>query len=111
MAFAAWRVAVVFTAANLTGGAFRGIVNSAGQAEKAVAGNEAALKRMQMMAVGTATTVGVVLVAGFLHAASAAGKYQLEMVLLQQQLGATDAQMEKIGQRIVSLSAGKSITL
>ena len=109
--FASWRVAVVFTAANLTGGAFRGIVNSAGQAEKAVAGNEAAMKRMRAAAIGAFATVGVVGVAAFLHASDAAAKYQMQMVLLQQQLGATDDQMNKIGRTIVNLSSGGNRTM
>jgi hypothetical protein len=109
--FAAWRVAVVFTAANLTGGAFRGIVNSSQQAEKAISGNEAALKRMHAAAMTTLAAFGVVGVAAFMHIADAAGVYQTQMTLVQQQTGATTSQMVKLSSVIKDLSAGPGRTL
>jgi hypothetical protein len=109
--FAAWRVAVVFTAANLTGNAFRGIVRDAGAAEKAVDGNAAALHKLHGIAIGAFATLGVVGVAAFGAVADAASKYQLQMMLLQQQLGATDNQMTTIGKTIMSLSSGKGRTI
>jgi len=103
-----WRIGITFMAANLTRSAFMQLSNDAIHSRSNIERLQSSINQLRVIGTAALAAFGVAAVSVFVKSAEAAGKFQEQLILLQQVTGATNAQMIGIDNDITAQVVGKN---